>query len=172
MLCSISNSAKRNFVVKAQRSPRRSGKGSYWAGCMILNPLWCHDRIISAAPPNPTPFEAIQDVIDTEFTTKIPLKAGWALFYDARLIHGSDGNMSNKPRAAFSCGFAPKGVPLRLYFWDKQAPSTLDIYEITDELLLAYSYRERPDGVKYLGSIKYEVHPLTVEDLRGWPQGE
>ena len=130
-------------------------------------------RHISATPlKNPTPFEHVMDLVDSEFTTKVPLKAGWAIFFDGRMFHSSDDNMSGEMRIAFGGGLIPEAVPLRLYFWDEQVPSLLDIYEVPDDFFLDYLYRERPDHGRYLGSINYQVQFLTTEDLSSWPRHE
>ena len=48
-----------------------------------------------------------------KFLTLIPMKPGWILFYDHRLIHGSETNRSGKPRTAASISVIPlESTPL------------------------------------------------------------
>jgi ectoine hydroxylase-related dioxygenase (phytanoyl-CoA dioxygenase family) len=55
---------------------------------------------IRATPTNPAPFDPLKDLLDAEFTTSIPMRAGSILFYDGRLLHGSEENLSIHSRIA------------------------------------------------------------------------
>ena len=125
---------------------------------------------ISATPTNPSPFTPVSEELDTEFTTKLSIRAGSALVYDGSLLHGSDENLSEHPRIAFGCVLVPETVAPRLYTWNEQAPTKLDILEVTEEFLLqfrpgTYISKPLPEGVKSLGLVDYAFQPLRSEDL-------
>lgn len=125
---------------------------------------------IVAVPRGTAQLATTLDLLDSEYARHVPLAAGSAVFYDSRLVHGSDGNRTDAPRIAFSCAMIPTGVSPRIYFGDEQKPANLEVYEVSDDFLLNYTFSERPDGATLLDSIDYPIQPLQPEDLAALPR--
>jgi hypothetical protein len=127
---------------------------------------------ISAVPPNPFPFYAVAELLETDYTTKIPMSMGSALVYDQRLLHGSDENRTEHPRIACACALVPKTAPPRIYSWNEEAPTQLDVFEVTDEFFFQFPFtnataisESHTAGVRYLESIDSTPETVTPERL-------
>jgi len=103
------------------------------------------------------------------------MKAGEALFFDERTLHGSFPNTLPDLRIAMGAVFLPAGVKQRLYVADDENSAMLDILEVESETLLNYSALLRPpypEGFRKIGTVKYTAKPLSpevVESLRRYP---
>jgi hypothetical protein len=103
------------------------------------------------------------------------MKAGEALFFDERTLHGSYPNKSPDVRIAMGAVFLPKGVKQRLYVADDEKSDVLDVLEVERETLLNYSTLLRPPypkGFKKIGTVKYTAQvlsPEVVQSLRRVP---
>ena len=126
---------------------------------------------IRTTPKNPAPYDPVTDVLDAEFSMKIPMKAGSILFYDGGLLHSSDDNQSEYLRIAAQGILVPETVSPRLYSWNNDTPSKLEVFDVNENFLFRYEpetfiSKPHPMGVRYLGSIDYDVVPLRPEDLK------
>lgn len=145
-------------------------------GCLkVVTGSHCFTPHIRATPANPSPYDALWEVLDTEFTTSVPMPAGSALIYDGRLLHSSGENLSERLRIASHCILVPEMVTPRLYSWNEHVPTVLDVYEVTEEFLLQYRSetfiaKPSPEGTTFVESIDYVVHPLCPDELEGLRQ--
>jgi len=145
-------------------------------GCLTVLPgshrLTCH---ISAMGLNATPYDPYRQILEDDCKVGIPMKAGEALFFDERTLHGSYPNKSPDVRIAMGAVFLPKGVKQRLYVADDAKSAVLDILEVESESLLNYSAVLRPpypDGFKKTGTVEYTAQmlsPEVVQSLRRRP---
>ena len=145
-------------------------------GCLTVLPgshLLTHH--ISAMGGNATPFATYRDLLEADCRIGVPMKAGEALFFDERTLHGSYPNKSRDLRIAAGGVFLPKGVKQRLYVTDAVQPGLLDILEVESETLLDYSTVLRPpypEGFHKIGTVAYTAKPLSpevVQSLRRAP---
>ncbi len=145
-------------------------------GCLTVLPgshLLTHH--ISAMGLNATPYTAYRDVLEADCRIGVPMKAGEAIFFDERTLHGSYANKSGDLRIAAGAVFLPKGVKQRLYVTDAVDPGLLDILEVDIETLLDYSAVMRPPypkGFQKIGTVEYTARPLSpevVQSLRHVP---
>lgn len=97
---------------------------------------------------------------------KLYLKAGTALIYDHRLIHGSRDNLSDVLRPATACAVTNKQANLRLYYLDENTSQIEAFTGDNAEYLLSNTRFSKPTNMKSLGFIKTsDIRQLTVEDF-------
>ncbi len=138
------------------------------SGCLKIIPGSHRLKHIGSTPMNPSPWDNLRDVMESEFMTPIPMAAGSVLIYDGRLLHASDQNMSDDWRIATNSIMIPRGVAPRIYYWSP--PTTYSILEVTDEYFIGFDYltpmpQPFPSGVKKVGSVEYEIKQLRLEDI-------
>ena len=98
--------------------------------------------------------------------TKLYLKAGQALIYDHRLIHGSRDNMSDVIRPATACAVTNKTAELRLYYLNQENWVIETFTGNNIEYLLSNSRLEKPTEMEWLGSVEnYDTRQLTHADF-------
>jgi len=145
-------------------------------GCLTMLPgshkLGHH---ISAMGLNATPYDPYRQMLEDDCKVGVPMKAGEAVFFDERTLHGSFPNKSPDVRIAMGAVFLPKGVKQRLYVADDAKSSLLDILEVESETLLNYSALLRPpypEGFTKIGTVEYtaqHLSPEVAESLRRVP---
>ncbi|MGK0390825.1 MAG: hypothetical protein ACI94Y_003585 [Maribacter sp.] len=111
--------------------------------------------------------ELTRDLQEFYWDTMIQLhmKAGEALIYDHRLIHGSRDNMSNEVRPATACAVTNKSAELRLYYLDKQENKVEAFSGDNASHLLTNDRFEKPKTMKSLGFIEgYTLNQITESD--------
>jgi phytanoyl-CoA hydroxylase len=145
-------------------------------GCLTMLPgshnLGLH---ISAMGLNATPYDPYRQLLENDCKVGVPMKAGEAVFFDERTLHGSFPNRSPDVRIAMGAVFLPKGVKQRLYVADDAKSSLLDILEVESETSLNYSALLRPpypEGFRKIGTVEYSakyLSPEVVEGLRRAP---
>jgi hypothetical protein len=140
-------------------------------GCLTVVPR-THSVIthISAMIDNPSPYDPVRAILDTECTISVPMKAGQAAFFDQRLYHGSRRNTNPGIRIALACALLPRGVTQLLYVVDEDDPGKLNVLEVRDEFTVRFSRGVKvvppyPDGVVKVGQIEYTAEALTEEKL-------
>jgi thioesterase domain-containing protein/ectoine hydroxylase-related dioxygenase (phytanoyl-CoA dioxygenase family)/glycosyltransferase involved in cell wall biosynthesis len=108
-------------------------------------------------------------IIQQQYLTAVPMKAGQALIYDRRLLHGSPPNLTNFERVAAIGILVPKDDPIHFCYRGSQTPSKIEVFEVDDEFYNQYvvdhAGGQRPEGGRSLGVFDYEVEPLTTELL-------
>ena len=139
-------------------------------GCLTVLPRSHRlSEHIAAMGGTGTPYDLHREVLEAEYTLAVPMKAGEAMFFDERMLHGSFPNTSSDRRIAVSAVFLPKDVKPRLYVDGGVTPGHLDILEIDSETFMDYSKTMRapyPEGYTQVGTVEYTVEPLRAEALR------
>lgn len=98
--------------------------------------------------------------------TTLYMKAGEALIYDHRLIHGSKDNLSDTIRYASACAVTNMSANLRLFYLDEKTKN-IEVFEGENtEHLLSNDRFSKPKTMKSLGFIKdYPLNQLTETDF-------
>jgi glycosyltransferase involved in cell wall biosynthesis len=109
--------------------------------------------------------QKILGLMQQRYLTSVPMQAGQALIYDKRLFHGSPQNSTTVERVAAICSLVPKELLSHFCYRETLTSSKLELFEVEDEFYDHYIVGQRPEGVKYLGTLDYEVEPLTPELL-------
>jgi len=122
---------------------------------------------ISFAPHDQLRFEGSWDDM-VRYMRPLPLKAGEAVIYNGRLLHGSPPNRTHQRRIALSAGFIPNEAAMRLYFSNSAHPDRLELLELPDEFFLTYRLGTRPTTAVSCGFIPLHNPPLTAAQLEAW----
>ena len=140
-------------------------------GCLKVSP-GSHRLINHIAGPGglPNPYDAVLDELDRHCTVSLPMKAGEAIFFDERLMHGSEPNKIPADRPAANIAFIRNGLKQRIHIVNKETPGLLDIFELDHEFAIQYTAAHDytwidPDAVRKIGTIEYTPRPLTVEQI-------
>ena len=93
------------------------------------------------------------------------LKAGQAILYDKRLLHGATANPTATERVAFSCLICPESQPTQFVYRPNTDSKAVEIYEVQDDFYNRYIFGDKPDGngVKLIGTEDYTYDPITPE---------
>jgi hypothetical protein len=108
--------------------------------------------------PYPVNAGVATDQLEDEFIRDVPMRAGTALVYDTRLVHGTGENLTNRPRVAINAVMILKGREPQLYVWDSRPPGRIQVLEVTESFLCEYQYGSRPEepypkGVRLIDTI-------------------
>jgi len=115
---------------------------------------------------SPFPYDStLASLIQDNYLTPIPLKAGQAILYDKRLFHGASPNPQDRERVAFTCLIAPQNTLTHFGYQESAESETLEIYAVEDDFYHRYILGEKPqgDGVTPLKTEPYTYDPLTPE---------
>jgi ectoine hydroxylase-related dioxygenase (phytanoyl-CoA dioxygenase family) len=108
------------------------------------------------------PYEGLQNFIEKDFLTNLPVKAGQAIFFDQRLWHASPPNVSGKIRVSTGLIILPAAAKMLHYFNHPNSPATLiEQYQSDDDLLLKFAFGDEPNLLKNVGSFSYQRQRLT-----------
>jgi hypothetical protein len=108
------------------------------------------------------------DPLAEEFIRDVPLRAGSAVVYDPRILHGSGDNASDHPRVAFNCVTVPHDREARVYYWDEGPPGGVEAFEATESGLCELRYDSRPtapypDGLRLLEAFDVPREPMRID---------
>ncbi len=115
------------------------------------------------------PFDReVQSYIEQNYLTYVPLKAGQAVLFDRRLVHGASPNEGNVERVAPTCLIIiPKDAPLYCIHAAsiESGMHQIEIYEVDDNFYERSLFGEKPqgDGVTLIKTEPYTYDPLTLE---------
>jgi Phytanoyl-CoA dioxygenase (PhyH) len=142
-------------------------------GCLKVVP-GVHRLLNSPYPIHPpsyrTAYHPVLPRLDAELVRRVSMPAGSALVYDERMLHGSDDNLSDEPRAAFNCVMIPEDLEPIVYWWDERQPGRLSILEVSEDFLCRFRYgtplqEPYPDDVRRRGTTEAAVRPLGDAEL-------
>ena len=125
-------------------------------------------HLLNSTPRSSNGFPYSQEILSLmkqDYLTNVPMKAGQALIYDNRLIHGSFLNSTDTERLAVVCILTPKDNPVLFYYRDSQIPNKLEVFKVDDAFYDTYIQKEKPKNAVSIGVFDYEVDPLTPEQL-------
>jgi hypothetical protein len=108
------------------------------------------------------------DPLADDFIHDVPLRAGMAVVYDPRILHGSGENLSERTRVAFNCFMVPKDRELRVYYWDDRPPGQMETLEVTDAAFCGLRYNARPQepyppGVRLVETFDVPRSPMWLD---------
>ncbi|MEH2003237.1 MAG: tetratricopeptide repeat protein [Nostoc sp.] len=107
----------------------------------------------------------IVSLMQQDYLTTVPMQAGQALVFDARLFHGSSPNLSTNERVVATCHIAPKNSFIHFCYRESQTAEKLEIFEVDDKFYEQYIRGQKPEGFKSLGVLDYKTNPLTPKQL-------
>lgn len=97
----------------------------------------------------------------------VPMKAGDAVFFDARILHGSPPNRSDEPRLALGTSLAPRGTPLVHAL--ARADGDVDLLRVDLDFYRRNSPRELvdhpPQGLSVVEVVPMSPRPYTAETV-------
>ena len=83
----------------------------------------------------------------------VPVRAGDAFIFVAKLIHWSAPNRSSELRLVAGGLAAPKAAPLIYLHRDPRAPDVLDVYRVPDDFYARHTYCSRPRGAELVARV-------------------
>lgn len=109
--------------------------------------------------------EKIPCAIKEKYEVPLNLRAGEAVFYDARLIHFSPLNQTDHARLAINVSFVPKEAPLVHSF--RSSEHTIDLLAIDNSFYTTHVMGEIPEGKK-IDEVPFgfEILYPEFEDLK------
>jgi len=115
-------------------------------------------------------YDAIRPIFEEDCTVSVPMKAGEALFFDERMMHGSEPNTVPAVRPAAHIALVRTGTKQRVYFANDETPGVFDIYEIDHEFAMQYGDKIEhrlidPNSARKIGTVAYRAESLTEADL-------
>lgn len=136
-------------------------------GCLAVIPR--SHRLLENIRPNGRMNENVNlfDHVQSELNERIveiPMKAGRAIVYSARLLHGSKFNGSSQARVAAVAVTVPREKPLRHYFL--KGRDTLGVYAVNEDFYWRdVVIGQEPTNQEYLGNIAFPFQLLGKDDL-------
>lgn len=138
-------------------------------GCLFVLPkshrLW---HQIRKTPDFIPPIRNIKEHLWEKYAVEIQMKAGEALIFHHRLIHGSKPNFSKSVRLATLNAFIPAEAPLLLYTSKTMDinDQELEVYQFHNDNYFILDVLSKPDyldGVELIGHAKEEILTFTEE---------
>jgi ectoine hydroxylase-related dioxygenase (phytanoyl-CoA dioxygenase family) len=123
---------------------------------------------ISFAPVDKIGLNDVIEEIRAKYLRPLPMKAGEALIYDGRLLHGSPPNRSGSRRVAFSAGLIPEEADLVIYYRDPANPHQLEMLKVEDHFFWTHRLGTRPTPSTVLDVFPDSNPPITREHLERW----
>jgi hypothetical protein len=77
-----------------------------------------------------SPYTGLEQELYQAYGVELPMRAGQAVLYDARLLHASRPNRSHRVRVAAGMATAP--APLRLHHYFSESADRIEEYEVPD----------------------------------------
>ena len=116
----------------------------------------------------PVPFEAVKDGIKRHCFTGLELKAGDAVIFEHRLVHGSPPNNTQKARRAAVLALIPEEASLVHYFRKPEGGDTLELLELRNDLYIKFdffNYAQKPEHTATLAYLPYKGQTITAENF-------
>lgn len=126
---------------------------------------------ISATPVNPSPYNTVFSELESRYFTDLPMAAGSACVFDARLLHATEENQTGRDRIVLYLNLVPENVTPLLYAWNQETPQSLEVYKIDTQFLLNAPPGEpldeslRARGI-FAGTIGYAPAKWSLTDLK------
>jgi len=109
----------------------------------------------------PFAFERFEDIILRK-AEKISYKAGQALIFDDRIIHGSPANSTDEERPAIIAGLIPENAEPKIYIRHNELVNEeVELFEAPTEMFFKLQIGKRPVGFKSLGVFEYKHSSLS-----------
>jgi hypothetical protein len=113
------------------------------------------------------PYHDLLELIESEYMSYLPMRAGQALVMDNRLFHGSPENRSERTRIVAAGIAVPCESQLLYCHRDYAGDGTvLEVYEVPADFYLHHSIPSRPAEGRHVATVPRRVAPLTPDLLR------
>lgn len=99
------------------------------------------------------PFEIEAETIKNILPKSFEMKPGDAVFFDHRLVHGSDTNKGSEGRLAAVLAMIPKEASLLHYYRDVTHPSRVEVLELDEQNFYQQNFRENSSLPVYLKKV-------------------
>lgn len=132
-------------------------------GCLAVVPGSHHFSDPVRAFADDIPFREQLPTIREKFVLEIPMKRGWAVLFDGRLVHSSPANRSPNRRVTAQAIGVPRSATL-YHSW-RISPTQVETYEITDEFFFDYVLHQPPKNVKSHAVLDYVPKQLTADEV-------
>lgn len=132
-------------------------------GCLAIVPGSQHLSDPVRAFADDTPFREGFPYLRERYLKELPMKAGQAILYDGRLVHGSRPNTTTERRLVAQGIAVPREATLSFSF--RVSPTQVELFAVNDQFYLDYVLGERPRNVPSLGVVDYAARQLTTAEL-------
>ncbi|MEZ5002390.1 MAG: phytanoyl-CoA dioxygenase family protein [Chitinophagales bacterium] len=96
----------------------------------------------------------------------VNMKAGDALFFDDRVVHGSMTNKKNEDRIAIITALVPKEAQFLLYVhYPELKPNEMELFRAEDDMFLNLKIGKRPEGHESLGIFKHYTPKISMFEV-------
>jgi hypothetical protein len=112
---------------------------------------------------DPHPFKGILRPLLDGYLRKLPMRAGDAVFYDGRLLHGSRPNQTPERRVTAACVLTPPEAPL--LHGHRISPTDVEQFAVDEAFFRRFTLGARPSGVARLGVVSSPLRQHTVDVL-------
>jgi ectoine hydroxylase-related dioxygenase (phytanoyl-CoA dioxygenase family) len=113
------------------------------------------------------PFHEVLPLLTQTYAQALPIPAGHAVIYHARLLHGSGPNVGLQRRVAIGCALAPSEASILHAVL--LSPTEAELFEVSPDFFCSYMLDQRPQGVRSLGTVPHFVKQLAAEDVMRSP---
>ena len=96
----------------------------------------------------------------------LPVRAGDAVIFSAKLVHWSAPNRSQAPRLVAGGLAAPKAAPLIYLHQDPSDPDLLEVYRVSDDFYTRHAYRSRPRDAELIARVPARQGKLNLRERR------
>ncbi|MCP4121535.1 MAG: phytanoyl-CoA dioxygenase family protein [Bacteroidetes bacterium] len=110
-------------------------------------------------------YDVIEEYINDNYLTEMPLMAGQTMIFDLRLWHYSPPNFSEKHRVCAGIAGLPEEADVLHYYSEDWESDEIGIYNLDDELLLKFGYGDKPTNLNKLGTMVKDHTKLTEEQF-------
>lgn len=130
--------------------PRSHSMVNIWRGQNTLDSIFFNNRTIKPGA-----------------ARTLDMKAGEALIYDNRLIHGTPPNTSNQDRLAAGLVMIPnEATPIHVYTpLEKMHDEVVEVYEVDEQFYFDHDIKERPVGYKFIERVRDTRRQETFRQL-------
>ncbi|MCO5229627.1 MAG: phytanoyl-CoA dioxygenase family protein [Chitinophagales bacterium] len=98
-----------------------------------------------------------------KYARPLSLKLGQAIIFNDKIIHGSGKNNSQVERPAIITGMIPEDATAKVFVsYDSIGNNKAELFEISTDFFLTFSFKGRPNGFKSLGIFDYI--PPQIDD--------
>jgi hypothetical protein len=131
-------------------------------------------RIIGMPPPAVRALTHGHEALLFKYLTFIPLRAGEAVIFDTRCIHGAMPNATPAPRMAATVRIVPSDEQLFQYFLKPGTTNRLLKLRVTEEVLIRYRVQDLyecykrgsiPEQCEVVGEIQDDYPPWASEEI-------
>jgi hypothetical protein len=125
---------------------------------------------ISGLSGNPNPWDGVVEILCSECSTPVPLKAGTAIFFNGRTLHWSAENQSDRTRVAAGFISLPANSNIRFHMWDPANPNRFEIMELEGQMNVQLGSRDTfkrpyPEDWRPVGFMDYQCQPVTPSQI-------